>query len=153
MFEFGDSFIQWVNHFYTNCQSCVIVNGHLSEWFYLQRGCRQGDPLSPYLFVVCAKILAILVRQPGGIKGITIGNIEFLVSQYADDTSFILDGFQESLENCMKDLKLYAKASGLCVNIERKLRLFGLAQEKIVIQDSVKTTNYNGKIMTLQFLV
>ena len=86
---------------------------------YLQRGCQQGDPLSPYLFVVCAEILAILVRQHVGIKGITIGNVEFLVSQYADDTSFILDGSQESLENCMKVLKLYAKASGLCVNIEK----------------------------------
>ena len=86
--------------FYTNCQSRVIVNGHLSEWFYLQRGCRQGDPLSQYLFVVCAEILAILVRQHGGIKGISIGNVEFLVSQY--DTSFILEGSQESLEKCMK---------------------------------------------------
>ena len=45
--------------------------------------------------MVCAEILAILVRQPDGIKGITIGNVKFLVSQYADDTSFILDGSQE----------------------------------------------------------
>ena len=85
-FNFGESFIQWAKRFYTNCQSCVIVNGHLSEWFYLQRGCRQGDPLSPYLFVVCAEILAILVWQHDGIKGITTGNVEFLVSQYADDS-------------------------------------------------------------------
>ena len=74
------------------------MNGHLSEWFYLQRGCRQGDPLSRYHFVICAEILATLVRQHDGIRGITIGNVEFLVSQYADDTAFILDGSVESLE-------------------------------------------------------
>ena len=95
------------------------MNGHLSEWFYLQRGCRQGDPLSPYLFVICAEILAILIRGHGGIKGITMGGVEFLVSQYADDTSLILDGSRESLENCIRILKLYADASGLCVNIDK----------------------------------
>ena len=131
-FNFGDSFIKWVKLFYTKCQSCVIVNGHLSEWFYLQRGCRQGDPLSPYLFVICAEILATLIRRHGGIKGIKIGNVEFLISQYADDTSFILDGSLESLDNCMKVLKLYAKASGLCVNIDKT---------KVVWIGSMKNSN------------
>ena len=74
--------------------------------------------MSPYLFVICDEILATLIRRHGGIKGIKIGNVEFLISQYADDTS-ILDGSLESLDNCMKVLKLYAKASGLCVNIDK----------------------------------
>ena len=73
------------------------MNGHLSDWFYLQRGCRQGDPLSPYLFI-CAEILATLIRHHDVIKGITICIAEFLISQYADDTSFILYGSRESLD-------------------------------------------------------
>ena len=48
-----------------------------------------------------------------------MGGVEFLVSQYADDTSLILDGSRESLENCIRILKLYANASGLCVNIDK----------------------------------
>ena len=48
-----------------------------------------------------------------------MGGVEFLVSQYADDTSLILDGSRESLENCIRILKLYADASGFCVNIEK----------------------------------
>ena len=47
----------------------MIVNGHLSEWFSLRRGCRQGDPLSPYLFILCAEILAVLIRNETNISG------------------------------------------------------------------------------------
>ena len=35
--------------FYVDCKSCVINNGHISNIFNLERGCRQSDPLSPYL--------------------------------------------------------------------------------------------------------
>ena len=84
-----------LNFFYKNSQSWVIVNGHLSDWFYLHRGCRQGDPLSPYLFIVCAEILAALIRNNENIKGIKTGNAEVLTSQYADDTSIILHLFSE----------------------------------------------------------
>ena len=82
-FNFGDSFIKWIKLFYTKCQSCVIMNGHLSDWFYLQRCCRQGD----HVFIICAEILATLIRRHDGIKVITSLTIGIL--QYADDTSFI----------------------------------------------------------------
>lgn len=118
-FNFGNSFKKWIKVFYTNIQSCVIVNGHLSDWFYLNRGCRQGDPLSPYLFVLCAEILAVLIRNDKNIKGIRIGNNELRISQYADDTSIMLDGSENSLKTCIKILQFYADTSGLCVNIDK----------------------------------
>lgn len=105
--------------FYTNIVSCVTVNGNLSDWFYIQRGCRQGDPLSPYLFILCAEILSMLLKQNNDINGINIDNIEFLVSQYADDTSLLLDGSERSLRNTMLVLKFYAKISGLHINIDK----------------------------------
>ena len=44
----------------------------LSEQFNIQRGCRQGDPIALYLFIICAEILAILIKQNHDIRGIII---------------------------------------------------------------------------------
>ena len=41
----------------------VNQGGNMSEVFNCQRGCRQGDPLSPYIFFIFAEILAILIRK------------------------------------------------------------------------------------------
>ena len=102
MESFGKSFQKWVNLFNKNIQSCVIVNGHLSEWFNLERGCGQGYPLSPYLLTLCAEILAVLIRNNKNIKGIKMNNTVFVISLYADDTAILLDGTIRSLENCME---------------------------------------------------
>lgn len=90
LFQFGESVQKWVKMFNKNIQSCVIVNGHMSEWFNLERGCRRGDPLSPYLFTLCAEILAVLIRNNKNIKGIKMNNTIFVISQYADDTSILM---------------------------------------------------------------
>ena len=49
-FNFGESFLNWINLFYTDIQTCVYNNGHMSNFFNVERGVRQGCPLSPYLF-------------------------------------------------------------------------------------------------------
>ena len=75
-FNFGPDFIRWTEIFYKNIQSCVINNGFASDFFALERGVRQGDPLSPYLFVLAVEVLAIAVRQNINIRGISIDGQE-----------------------------------------------------------------------------
>ena len=55
-----------------------------------ERGVRQGDPLSPYLFVVAVDTLALAIRQNSEIIRIKIGGEETKLLQYADDTTAVL---------------------------------------------------------------
>ena len=84
-FGFGEKFIDLVRILYNKPISCVINNGHWSEWFPLSRACRQGCCFSPSIFTICIEMLGIGIRQNKLIEGIRIGNSEVKAGQYADD--------------------------------------------------------------------
>lgn len=91
-FGFGEYIIQWIKILNTNFRACILQSGFLSVHFDIQRGCRQGDPVTSYLFIICAEILSILIKQNKNVKGILVNNTEHKISQYADDTLLALDG-------------------------------------------------------------
>ena len=68
-FKLGKSYYTMELDIFTNINSCVHVNGQYSQWFDVKRGTRQGDPLSPYLFLICAELLASMIRQNENIHG------------------------------------------------------------------------------------
>ena len=104
LFGFGDSSISWIKVLNKNAKLAVNQGGNLSQLFYIGRGCRQGDPVSTSIFVLCAEILALMIRSNKNIKGIFINNKEYKLSQYADDTSVILDGSENSLRETVNVL-------------------------------------------------
>ena len=118
-FGFGPSLINWINLFYSDIQSCIINNGWSGGFFGLGRGVRQACPLSPYQFILCAEVLATAIRGDNEINGISVGNIECKLSQYADDTTMILDGSQASLERSFALLDSFGQLSGLRFNCEK----------------------------------
>ena len=123
-FNFKSGIINWVQTFYENIKSTVIVNGNPTPWF--QRGCRQGDPISPYIFLICSEVLAHMIRQNDNIKGYTLFGQEIKISQLADDTSLFLGGSQNSFEYCVQTVLEYAKYSGLAMNFDKtKVVWFG----------------------------
>ena len=61
-FGFGQTYTAWIKLLYNNVKLCVIQSGIFSDFFNNERGCRQGDPMSPYLFNLCVEILAIMIR-------------------------------------------------------------------------------------------
>ena len=89
-----------------------------TPYFELQRGVRQGDPLSPYLFIIAAEILEIAIRNRSDIQGIKIGQDEFKLVQYADDlTVFVPD--IESAKCIFELLEFFETCSGLRVNFSK----------------------------------
>ena len=101
---------------YRNIESCILNNGWASNYFIPERGVRQGCPLSPYIFILCAEILANKIRENEDIKGITVCGHEIKISQYADDTTMILDGSKRSFISALLDLDLFGVISGLQLN-------------------------------------
>ena len=77
VFGFGPSLIRWIEPFCTNISGCILNNRLCSSYFEVQRGVRQGDELSPYLFIIVAEILAIAIQTNTDIQGLKIGKEEF----------------------------------------------------------------------------
>ena len=73
---FGASFKTWIRTFYKNITSCVVNNGFFAPSFQVKRGVRQGDPLSPSLFIIVLELLAISIRNNHRIKGMTVGGLK-----------------------------------------------------------------------------
>ena len=102
--------------FYNNTESCIMNNGWTSNFFSVHRGVRQGCPLSPCLFIHSAAILAKAIRKSADIRGLLVNDTEIKVSQYADNTTLILDGSEKSLSEALKILESFEKVSGLRLN-------------------------------------
>ncbi len=116
---------------YKDSESCIINNGTYSDFFNLQRGCRQGDPWSAYLFILAIEPLSQYIKNNESIRGLVIGREEIKIGQYADDTFLVLDGTELSIHTTINTLKHFEEISGLKINVEKTV-VIKLGIENIV---------------------
>ena len=116
--NFGPSFIQWVHTFYHNISSCVLNNGFSTGPFKIQRGVRQGDPLSPYLFIIVLELLAVSIGDNDYIKGISVNGTEIKIELFADDLTAIL-GNAESFSTFVDVVSKFGDCTGLTINLKK----------------------------------
>ena len=85
---FDQIFINWIGMLYRDIKSTVMVNGVLTEKFCVERGIRQGCPLSMMLYALFQEPLYIAFKKNSKIKCIDFPNQEnLIVLGYADDTN------------------------------------------------------------------
>jgi len=116
--NFGESFINWVRLFYNNVESCISNNGISSSYFKINCGVRQGDPLSSYLFILCVEVMSRTIIQNKNIRGISVGDQELKLLQYADDTTAVLKD-EQSVNVFLREVKKFGTLSGLKLNMSK----------------------------------
>ncbi|CAH9140209.1 unnamed protein product, partial [Cuscuta epithymum] len=123
-FGFSDSFISLVMGHLKATYFSVIINGVPKGFFQPGRGVKQGDPLSPFLFILATEALSRGLKDlmaDNKIKPYWIGQCGFPVSHlsFADDILIFINGDARSLQNFKKFLGLYQRASGQAINFNK----------------------------------
>ena len=85
-FGFGTYFIKWVKTICFDTKSFVKVNGYQTFEFNIERGVRQGCPLSPLLYVLTAEALSSSIRKKYFDKGIHVQNVKFVPIRVQDQS-------------------------------------------------------------------
>ncbi|KAA3459024.1 reverse transcriptase [Gossypium australe] len=116
----------------------VQLNGVDSDWITPSRGLRQGDPLSPYLFLICAEGFSALLeeaKKSGDMRGAKIGRGRLSINHlfFADDCILFGDATREGVQTVRKIICEYESNAGQRVNYDKSLIYFGAN-----VQDEMK---------------
>ena len=108
----------------SSMQCALLLNGSPTQTFLPTRGVKQGDPISLYLFLLCANILSIALIQAAGqkkIKGIKLGRngLSFTHLFYADDSLFFFQNDRQSLNNLKGIILWNCSLSGQNINFTK----------------------------------
>ncbi|RVW53855.1 LINE-1 reverse transcriptase-like [Vitis vinifera] len=126
---FGSRWLDWIWWCISTAKFSVMINGVPTGFFSNFKGLRQGDPLSPYLFVLGMEVLSILIRRAvdgGFLSGCKIkgrGEEEMIVSHmlFADDTIIFCEANKEQVSALSWILAWFEAASGLRINLDKSV--------------------------------
>ncbi|GKE18757.1 RNA-directed DNA polymerase, eukaryota, partial [Tanacetum coccineum] len=138
MFGFGDKWRGWINGCLNSAKGSVLVNGSPTPEFQFHRGLKQGDPFSPFLFILIMESLHLSFKKimnTGQFTGIPLDN-SLTISHlfYADNAIFVGKWNSSNLKIILKVLKCFHMASGLKININKsKLMGYGVHSDEVEI--------------------
>lgn len=111
----------------------ILVNGSLTSEFLASRGLKQGDPLSPFLFLIVDQGMMWLVHsavEKGLFKGLKVGEeFQYSILQYANDSILVGEAIHDNLWAIKETFKGFELVSRLSVNFYKSV-FYGLAQTK-----------------------
>ena len=114
-FGFEKYFTKWIKILLQNQESCIVNGGTTTNYFKFEKGTRQGDPISAYLFILVLEIVFLFTKGSKKINGLNIFDKTFLYAAYADDTTFFLKDTKSVIE-LMNIFDTFSKFSGLKPN-------------------------------------
>ena len=126
---FHPNWVVWIMECIRSVSYSFLVNGAAQGRVIPTRGIRQGDPLSPYLFILCTEVLSKLYDkslQDGKMARVKVARgcppINHLL--FADDTMFFTKTNMSSCQAVKRILTVYEGASGQCINLGKSTITF-----------------------------
>ena len=113
--------IEWTKILYTGFQVNTQNNGYFSKRINIERGIHQGGPCSSMFFLVCAELMAILIKQNQEIKGIPVREMLNILGQYADDADIYSLFEKKSYDSIFTCLEAFRRMSGFTLNYDKHL--------------------------------
>ena len=139
--------LQAIFSLYNNVQSCVRINGNLTDWFDVKCGLKQGCVLSPLLFNIFINDLVDDVKKLN--VGINIGNDKVCVLLYADDVVFLTEN-ENDLQKVLDTLNVWCGKNDLTVNLD-KSKIVHFRPQSISKTDFVFEFNGNNLNIVSQY--
>ncbi|GJR63244.1 RNA-directed DNA polymerase, eukaryota, reverse transcriptase zinc-binding domain protein [Tanacetum coccineum] len=131
-FGFGVKWRNWIQSCLRSSRGSILINGSPTKEFQFFRGLKQGDPLSPFLFILVMESLHISFQRvvdAGLFNGINLSstvNLSHLF--YADDAIFIGQWNELNIDTLVRVLECFFRASGLRINMS-KSKIMGVNVE------------------------
>ena len=142
-FGFDKKFLLWIKECITTVSFSVLVNNSPTEQFFPNCGLRQGDPLSPYLFILGAEVLSRMIQYECNNDhdiGVNLhkGGTTIPFLSFADDLIIFTKAKTNACGKIKKILKDYREISGQIVNLNKsafQTTINVSTQEKNVIKN------------------
>lgn len=127
---FAETWIERVMFCVSTVTFSTLINNQAFGWIQPKRGLRQGDPLSPFLFILCTEGLIHMLESAvcnNKIQGIKFSDRGPMVHHmlFADDSLLICRANEEQARELMRILKIYERATGQMVSIAKSAVTFG----------------------------